>query len=321
MNYKSNGAGSSSRKINILAVPNGVGLQKDQEILARILREAGHEVHENDVKQKTLYFHQRGQAAYDLNIFCEHLNPLWFKAAKENWLIPNQELFFPESKKLLKDISLVICKTHYAQELFSRLGCQTAYTSFTSVDRWQPHILKQEVPFFHLAGKSPYKGTEAVIETWKENPDFPELVLLEHPWKQREDPCLKNLRYIVDYCSDEQLIRWQNECYCHLCPSVAEGFGHYIMEALSCKAVVLATDAPPMNELVNNERGILCPYQAEAVNGIGGTFFIKPKALAQKVREMIGMDARTREALSEKGRQFYLENDVFFRNNLLRLIG
>jgi glycosyltransferase involved in cell wall biosynthesis len=308
------------KKINVLAARNGVGLQKDQEILAEILRGAGHDIEENNVRQKSLFFHKQSQSHYDLNIFCQEINPFWFKAAKQNWLIPNQELFSHEEKKFLKDISLVVCKTHYAKRLFDQLGCQTAYTSFTSMDRWKPEVEKQDFPFFHLAGKSPYKGTEAVIEAWKENPDFPELIILEDPGKHRSDPGLKNLRYISEHSSDEYLIQLQNQCGCHLCPSLAEGFGHYIMEALSCKALVLTTDAPPMNELVRPDRGMLCPYQAETVSGIGSNFFIKAKHLAEKVREMMDIGSDVKLDLAEKGRQFYLENDRLFRNRLIQVI-
>jgi glycosyltransferase involved in cell wall biosynthesis len=307
-------------KINVLAKKNGVGLQKDQEILCGILREAGHEVDENDATEKSLYFRMRGKPHYDLNIFCQHLNPLWFNAAKANWLIPNQELFPQPSIKYLTDVSLVLCKSRYAEKIFQDLGCKTVYTSFTSVDRWKPEILKVNAPFLHLSGKSPFKGTEAVIEAWRENPDFPEVIIFEHQWQRREDPQLKNVRYIFEYLPEERMSEYLNQCAYHLCPSIVEGFGHYIMEGLSCKSLVIATDAPPMNELVSPERGLLCPYQTKTVGGLGHQFFVNPKILADKIREMLSLSDEKKHSFTENARKFFLENDQFFKHTLLNLV-
>ena len=53
----------------------------------------------------------------------------------------------------------------------------------------------------------------------------------------------------------EDLLILMNACQYHLCPSEYEGFGHYINEARSTGALIISTDAAPMNELVKN--GIL----------------------------------------------------------------
>lgn len=308
------------KRINILASKNGVGLQKDQEILTAVLTEAGHQVDQNDVHQKSLYYRLHAKKSYDINIFCQHLNPFWLNAAETNWLIPNQELFAPTSIPHLKEFSLILCKTQYAASLFKKLGCRAIFTSFSSKDRWDPGTGKKEEAFFHLSGKSPFKGTEAVLNAWRENPDFPLLTIVENAWKKREDPGLKNVRFIFEYQSEEQMTSIMNQNAFHLCPSQAEGFGHYIVEALSAKAVVLTTDAPPMNELVNSERGILCPYQTSTPYGIGKNFFVNPEELAKKVRQILNLTATEKKQLTENARSFYLQNDLFFRNQLLQFI-
>jgi len=42
-----------------------------------------------------------------------------------------------------------------------------------------------------------------------------------------------------------------NMCLVHIFPSQVEGFGHVINEARSCASVVITTNYPPMNELVD----------------------------------------------------------------------
>ena len=56
---------------------------------------------------------------------------------------------------------------------------------------------------------------------------------------------------------DAALRTLQNSHRFHLCLSEAEGWGHYIAEALSVGAITLTCDAAPMNELVTAERGLL----------------------------------------------------------------
>lgn len=61
-----------------------------------------------------------------------------------------------------------------------------------------------------------------------------------------------------------------------MCPSLAEGYGHYINQARAAGAVIVTTDAPPMNELiVSNAMGVLIPTKIEkdARNGmLGGNY-------------------------------------------------
>jgi glycosyltransferase involved in cell wall biosynthesis len=45
----------------------------------------------------------------------------------------------------------------------------------------------------------------------------------------------------------------------HVCPSVREGFGHYLNEARAVGALVVTVDHPPMNELIRPGMGLLVP--------------------------------------------------------------
>lgn len=59
-----------------------------------------------------------------------------------------------------------------------------------------------------------------------------------------------------------------------LCPSIMEGYGHYINQARASGAVVVTTDANPMNELItSSEMGVLIPARAgrDPMNMLGGT--------------------------------------------------
>ncbi|GLE06529.1 hypothetical protein PINS_up015855 [Pythium insidiosum] len=49
-----------------------------------------------------------------------------------------------------------------------------------------------------------------------------------------------------------------------LCPSVMEGYGHYINQARAAGGLILAPDTPPMNELVTEDSGVLISSQPTA---------------------------------------------------------
>jgi glycosyltransferase involved in cell wall biosynthesis len=51
----------------------------------------------------------------------------------------------------------------------------------------------------------------------------------------------------------------QGAAFMHVCPSVREGFGHYLNEARAVGALVVTVDHPPMNELVRPQHGLLVP--------------------------------------------------------------
>jgi glycosyltransferase involved in cell wall biosynthesis len=62
---------------------------------------------------------------------------------------------------------------------------------------------------------------------------------------------------LLSRITDAELLYEMNAAQIHLCPSRAEGWGHYITEGLSVGALVIATDGSPMNEHVRPEHGIL----------------------------------------------------------------
>ena len=70
----------------------------------------------------------------------------------------------------------------------------------------------------------------------------------------------------------------------HMCPSLIEGWGQYIDEGRRAKAVVLTLNAPPMNELIQNDKtGILVkaskgPTMRQILRYGWTQYFVKDKA-------------------------------------------
>jgi glycosyltransferase involved in cell wall biosynthesis len=112
----------------------------------------------------------------------------------------------------------------------------------------------------------------------------------------------------------------QNRHLFHLCPSETEGFGHHLVEGLSCGAITLATDAPPMNEMIAPERGELVPYSRTGTQQLATTYFVEVDALESGVERMLALDEGQRVAKSAAARAWWGDNDRGFRERLAAAI-
>ena len=251
--------------INIQARQNQAGLQRSAGILADVLRSAGWIVTINMAHHSQLARIRHKAAkltrncAYDLNIFLERVEPFCLPFSKAHVMVPNQEWLRDNSTPYLTDMGAVLCKTRHAEDIFRAKGFPTTFISFTSADRYEAGRPRNYDAFFHLAGSSTQKGTAPLIDLWLAHPEWPRLTVVQHP-SNRLDVQAANIRYISEHIDDAMLRRLQNDNGVHVCPSEAEGFGHSIVEAMSCRALVVTTDAPPMNELVSAGRGLLVKY-------------------------------------------------------------
>lgn len=289
--------------INLIARTNGVGLDRDVQLVRQELITCGHTVTMSPSRGIPAY-HRWIPASqrFDANIFMERVFPRWLSTAPKNFLIPNQERYPLRHVRHLRKIDQVLCKTQHAREIFENLGCNTTYIGFTSDDRNEPTIQPDYRKFFHLAGRSTLKGTETLLSLWNQHPEWPTLTLLQHP-ENAPDNVPPNVSLISRYIDDIELKQLQNQHGIHLCPSLSEGWGHYIVEAMSVAAVTLTTDAPPMNELIAPSRGILVPFSTSEPRHLGTNFLVDPSQLESAIIKLItspipdlahmGMHART----------------------------
>lgn len=268
------------------------------------------------VLQVANFFHPRS----NVNIFIEQIMPGWLSLASANFFIPHQEWCRPETVALLKNINFVLCKTNYAKDIFQRLGHNVAYIGFTSEDRLKEDIKKDYNKFLHVAGRSLQKGTVTLSEVWARHPEWPVLTIITKNPQLVHRNGASNIHVITDMLTDESVTAMQNEFGVHLCPSEAEGFGHYICEALGCGAIVVTTDAPPMNELVTRDRGILVPFSKQTPQSLGMNFYVDAVALEVEIEGVLNLTIPEKKALGEAGRSWFLKNKLDFERRLPTVI-
>lgn len=310
----------SVREIRIVGKQNRVGLDRDIEIVSSSLEAAG---------STTTYCHYRdrpwlktivpGPATTPAQIFIERVFPRWRKAAHRSFLIPNQERFPRRHIGRLDSIDAVFVKTRHAEQLFAHYHRSVIHVGFTSPDRRDERVAKNWRQFLHVAGRSAVKGTDLIMDLWTRHPEWPTLHLVQSSDNAPTTVPL-NVTLHAGYLDDRTLLHLQNSSGIHLCPSRCEGWGHYIAEGLSCGAVVLTTDAPPMNELVTNERGRLVPWDRSAPRHLGTCYYVSAAALEQSIEEMLQTPEAELAALGEAARDWFRQNDTRFRTSFPRVL-
>lgn len=304
-----NGEHMASRDVAIVGRNNRYGLTRDAEILRQGLASIGVEAAVLDMRQRSWMDRLwRGKVA-DLVVHLERVHPAWLGSALHHVLIPNQERFPRRHIRRLQRINRVFAKTRHAEQLFAGLGVDTLHMGFMSADRYDPSVPKDWRRFFHLAGGSTLKGTEDVLALWDAHPEWPELVLVQNQ-ANAPDSAPPNVTLRRGYLDDGELKRLQNACGVHLCTSRSEGWGHNIVEALSCGAVVVTTDAPPMNEHITPECGVLVPVSRFEPRHLGCNFFVDRHTLEQVIERLAAQSPDAKQLLGEEARARF---EVFSR--------
>lgn len=311
-------------QIRIISKRNGVGLDRDISLIDETLRPAFEPEYCSTrdlsfLRPLMARFTGTKNEATALNLHVERVSWAWSHSAGRTLLIPNQERFPLRHAGRLRRTDLVLCKTLHAETIFKQYALNVLWTGFTSCDRGLPGVEPDYNRFFHLAGRSTAKGTETVLELWARHPEWPELTLVQAA-SNAPQTVPQNVRLMAGRLSDRELQQLQNENGIHLCPSRSEGWGHYIVEGMSCSAVVVTTDGPPMNELITPERGVLVPWKCFKPRHLGVDYFVDPDALEYRIETLLQTPVTEKRHLGAAARFWYEANDFRFRQRFRQII-
>lgn len=306
-----------SLRIVILTVDIGTGLGIDARLLADVVRELGHSVEIHDLRSRP-----KQSAPADCAIFLERFDSRF--AGRFNVVIANPEWIRPDDAARMGRFELVACKTREAMRVMSAHVAEDRliYTGWTTVDRFRPEIGRSFGECLHIAGCSVQKGTDAVLRAWQENTDLPKLTVVDWREKSSNLPDRPNLRILRERVDEKSLLALINGCGVHVCPSVTEGFGHTIHEAMSCGAVLITTDAPPMNEQTR-DCAVLVPPTSNRPMRLATACDVSPSGIAAAVRKVVAMSGAQCQAMGNAARKVWEQNRANFGpsiENMVRII-
>jgi glycosyltransferase involved in cell wall biosynthesis len=279
------------------------------------------------------------QAPYDYLFLLEHAhtNPPFLDSefARRRILIPNIEWLNAQDIGAISSgyIDYTFLKNCFSLDQLRRHGVNLkssrhSVIGWTSIDIADQRELscKDFNKFLHVRGVSENKQTETLMETWADNPDFPELTIV---MRFRISFSLKrplqygnNVTVLLREMPDDPLRQLQNSIGIHICPSAAEGFGHTLNEARSTSSVLITTQAPPMRDLViADANGLLVPtvIPPEPLN-LSERHLVGSEDLAKVVRRLLSIPLEDRVQMGRRSREMYEhDKEDFFARLVLAL--
>lgn len=322
-------------RVHLVARDNGAGLSRDITVLTRAIGAGGFDLTVSALGQGGLRrgarsarlrsrlaweaFRRGRSSRYDLNLMDERIWPNFRNLARQNVLLPHPEWFDVKWTSQLAMIDCVFAKTRHAVPIFEAQGRRTMFVGFSSLDRHLPDV-PREAAFFHLGGRSLNKGSQPILDLWLRRPDLPPLTMIQRAPLNRPAALPANVNLVTDYLDDAELRVLQNRHLFHLCPSETEGFGHHLVEGMSVGAITLATDAPPMNEMIAPDRGVLVPYAHTGTQQLATTYFVDVDALEDGVERLLALGDEERRTKSAAARAWWDANDPGFRERLASAI-
>ena len=234
--------------IAIVTNMNGIGLQRDYELLNGYLRD---ELHHSVAGIQFDDAREMGDNIYDLAIYLEVAPRSLMNISERRWAFLNPDWCKPDVIQVVdRSFEKIFAKTREGQRIFEELfPGRVHYTGFMARDQYEKRITRRPW-FLHVGGNSSLRGTETVLDAWRwrKNGKSIEstLILISSTVKDEDLP--PHVR-LYDHVDEEELKVYQNECMFHLYPSGTEGWGHALHEALSVGACIITTGRPPMSEI------------------------------------------------------------------------
>lgn len=132
-------------------------------------------------------------------------------------------------------------------------------------------------PFLLYVGtRTHYKNFKLLLEaygSWRGRTDVDLVVVSDSPWKPDEQRYLtefeleSRVRLLSDI-DDEQLRRLYGQAFAFVYPSLYEGFGIPLLEAMACGCAVLASDIPSSREVAGDCADYFDPTSAEDLRAV-----------------------------------------------------
>jgi hypothetical protein len=252
--------------------------------------------------------------------------------AKIRMFMINHELFLQteDDLKVLSELEYILARNKIGYEW--ALNIKNKYNlkydikliKFTSLFKI---IDTQKIwnTFLHSAGEHHWKHTDAIIKCWNSHPELPLIIITctKQCYKNIKNLLNKNTKNILFYnylLPYKKFIKIKNKIGIHLCPSIVEGFGHYINEARKVKSFVITSNLAPMNEFITPDSGYLikCSEIRKKKNG-SDLCIIDPEEIYKSVKYVLDMDIDTRIKMVENAHIAFDEDTKYFENAIKEL--
>ncbi|KAJ1538707.1 hypothetical protein HK405_013551, partial [Cladochytrium tenue] len=306
----------------------------------------GSEVYEEKLRRcpDSIYLH----GEYPINLLFEGTKET--KPAARNFWMPNLEQIKIEQAPLVNLTHTFLAKTRVTAKAltdYMRLneiyGPAVRFMYHSTPDPMTQLVGKSVqmdyTKFFHGYGHSGRKQTRQLIECWLEHPEFPTLTVVgntppedlirehsdalrrlasAHPNQNYTDDRFPPNLVVSSSLDPDTFLATAASSGVHLCPSLMEGYGHYINVARALGALPITSAHPPMSEFVTDATdGVLIHSKAGAGSNsaeyyqlIREPVFVMPYGLSPDdicaaVQRVVDMPVASRAKLGRAARAHY----------------
>jgi hypothetical protein len=81
---------------------------------------------------------------------------------------------------------------------------------------------------------------------------------------------------------------------------------------MSCAAVTITTDAPPMNEHVTPDAGVLVSYSRSEPRHLGTNYYVDGDALQNALQTATAVSPEQKETMGLRAREAFLASEMAF---------
>lgn len=327
--------------VRIIIPYKSVGLESDAIIYSKTIKKINKytEVHisKSSDLSKLLSDSKLSNSQFfdDIHIYISNADKVWFPYSEKKYFMVNHELFYQSEAdaEILSQIDTALCRTDIGSKWAEKIKTEhnfnyrIATTRFTTYFQ-EKQIIKHWNIILHSAGEHHWKQTDAIIKTWQKYQDLPVIIIT------CTGQCYRNVESILKsgghptniilhkkLLEHEDFVLLKNKIGIHLCPSIVEGYGHYINEARKIKSLVITTNAPPMNELIDETSGILinCSSYGTKKNGTS-LCFVSVEDIHEAVIKAQQMSIEEKKQMANNAYDKFIADTKTFETSIIEML-
>lgn len=252
--------------------------------------------------------------------FHAHSRLIWIP--QDDWL-PSQVVH--------ENVSLVLARTRRVLERlqdYRRRSKRDFTLVYTKQSRPDTYIRGSPKTYDEVlyVGSSDDNNIIPILDAWSKNPSWLNLTILSNVEQdfRRYQECknstgssLTNVKFIRSF-NEEEMEMYQNKISVHLLPRLVGRNSSYDMNmARSTASLILSMDIAPLNELINDESGVLIgkrKFGRVSYSNNDDSSRITTNEVILGVKKLLNMSVRERMVLGERARQRFLADERHFRS-------
>ena len=212
-------------------------------------------IHETYFKSRSYFFTRKSKLVITVHDMIHEKFP-------ESFSRYNRGLI--RKKRALRRVSGIICVSENTKldllELYPELidlPIRVIYHGYNSnIFKFLPHIHHERANFLFVGSRSGYKNFHNMFEAfkllWREGAPIKLIVATGHPLTRVEELSFRSESFNVEFhfgLNDSELCNLYNSCGVFIYPSLYEGFGMPILEAMACNIQVICANTSSLPEV------------------------------------------------------------------------